>query len=249
MAFKGRILGKNIQVDSANAPGIFDLNDIASEKISGTWPTFEFAEATTATQLWRLRITSFNSGLTGANQYLFDIQNANSGEGLGDDTDNNGSINTDFLSSHSHTTNGSVIAGQNRYGFFGSGGNPITGTGYFNAAIGSLNSVSSATQNFMNANNTSRFYCYTPVNSFLAIGFATPRAINTVNFLEIRTKDGDNYRRTPLGMKLEFYKKAIDTTYDSGAWTTYATLTNTTGSTLGSPRWRSITDGSTIAAS
>ncbi len=249
MAFKGRILGKNIQVDSANAPGIFDLNDIASEKISGTWPTFEFAEATTATQLWRLRITSFDSGLNGANQYLFDIQNANSGEGLGDDSNNNGSINTDFLASHSHTTNGSVIAGQNRYGLFASGGNPITGTGYFNASIGSLNSVSSATQNFMNASNTSRFYMYTPVNSFIAIGFATPRAINTVNFLEIRTKDGDNYRRTPLGMKLEFYKKAIDTTYDSGAWTTYATLTNTTGSTLGSPRWRSITDGSTIAAS
>lgn len=196
-----------------------------------------------AVQLWRILIVTPPSHASN----LFDIQNANGGEGLGADTDLNGAINTDFLASHSHTTNGSIIAGYDRYGMFTSTGNPLTGAGYFNAALGQQNSVSSQTQAFMRASDTSRFYMYTPANSFLAIGFSTARDITTMNFLKIRTYQGNNNGRTPEQMKLQYYSGSIGATYDTANWVDYATLTNT-GQNIGAPYWTNITDGSTIAA-
>jgi hypothetical protein len=197
-----------------------------------------------AVQLWRLLITNPPSHASN----LFDIQNANGGEGLGADTDLNGAINTDFLSSHTHNTDGSVIAGYDRYGMFKSTGNPLTGADYFDAALGQQNSVSSSTQEFMRASDTSRFYMYTPANSFLAIGFASARDITTMNFLKIRTYQGNNNTRTPVEMKLQYYSGSIGGTYDTNNWVDYATLTNS-GQNIGAPYWTNITDGSTIAAS
>ena len=196
-----------------------------------------------AVQLWRLLITS----PPGHSSNLFDIQNANGGEGLGADTDLNGAINTDFLASHTHTTDGSIIAGYDRYGMFKSTGNPLTGAGYFDASLGSQNSVSSSTQEFLRASDTARFYMYTPANSFLAIGFSTARDITTANFLKIRTYQGNNTNRTPAGMKLQYYSGSIGGTYDANNWVDYATLTNS-GQNIGAPYWTNITDGSSIAA-
>ena len=196
-----------------------------------------------AVQLWRLLIT----GPPGHASNLFDIQNANGGEGLGADTDLNGAINTDFLASHTHTTDGSIIAGYDRYGMFKSTGNPLTGAGYFDAALGQQNSVSSSTQEFLRASDTARFYMYTPANSFLAIGFSTARDITTANFLKIRTYQGNNTNRTPAEMKLQYYSGSIGGTYDANNWVNYATLTNS-GQNIGAPYWTNITDGSTIAA-
>lgn len=220
---RGGIFG--VQSSEVTTSGIFDLQDVYASRLDNVWPTGNPV-------LWRLYVDTLSTYLN-----LWDIE-PDSTTGI---FDSSNTRITDGMTYNSTTT-----ATSGTYGIYeSSSANPFS-------AIPKSTSFDAGPGNMLSSNSTSdRTSWIGSAGQWIYIYFSDGISLLDMSgaTIGLRTYQAGRPDRCPQVILFQYYTgPLISEQYDENKWSTYATLTNT-AQTFGNPRYRNITEGSTIVAS